>query len=296
MMRLPPVKIPISSAEAAAHTSARRANLLQYTVAILIEIRSLAGVSFETMTEAFNDAFSDYDIPAKYTTEYLTNLVIRRGYRPDLALGAFDGDRLVGFVFNCLDGQEAYNSGTGTAISHRRRGIARQLMQRSIETLPAKRYILEVIDTNTRAEALYRELGFVETRRLQCWTFRSAAALPPLSKRQQAAALQSIRSWYDFAPSWQNEVASIRRASEPYIIIGDENCGAVVFPSNGDVPLLAVNPSARRRGLGRALLEEAAARVGKPLRIMNVEDSVAGFLERCDAQKFVRQIEMVRNI
>jgi hypothetical protein len=63
----------------------------------VIEIRSLAGVDFETMTAAFNDAFSDYDITAQYTTEYLTNLVTRR-------VGAFDSDRLVGFVFNCMDG------------------------------------------------------------------------------------------------------------------------------------------------------------------------------------------------
>ncbi len=252
------------------------------------------------MTEAFNDAFSDYDIPAKYSTEYLINLVIRRGYRPDLAVGAFDEDRLVGFVFNCLEGDAAYNSGTGTVISHRRRGIARQLMQRSIETIPAKRYILEVIETNRRAEALYRELGFLETRRLQCWRWskdermleRKLTGLRSLNRD----SLDVIRSWYDFPPAWQNEVASIRRASEPHIVIGDENCGAVVFPSNGDVPLLAVRPSLRRRGLGRALLQEITTRIGKPLRIMNVEDTVAGFLERCGAERVVRQIEMVRNI
>src|SRR5213075_1265322 len=112
----------------------------------LIDIRNLVGQSFETLTAAFNDAFSDYDIPANYTSDYLGQLVARRGFRPDLAVGAFDGDRLAGFVFNCLDSDEAYNSGTGVVISHRRRGIARQLMERSIETLPAKRYILEVIE------------------------------------------------------------------------------------------------------------------------------------------------------
>src|SRR5205823_10813258 len=136
-----------------------------------IDIRSLTGVDFETMTAAFNDAFSDYDIPAKYTTEYMRNLVLRRGYREDLAVGAFDGERLVGFVFNCLDGDAAYNSGTGVVISHRRQGIVRKLMQRSIETLPARRYTLEVIDTNTRAAALYRQLGFVETRQLRSWKY-----------------------------------------------------------------------------------------------------------------------------
>src|SRR5437870_1257688 len=154
----------------------------------MTDIRSLEGVSFETMTTAFNDAFSDYDIPAHYTTEYLTNLVTRRGYRPDLAVGAFDGERLVGFVFDCLDGDEAYNSGTGVVISHRRRGIARQLMQRSIEILPAKRYILEVIETNERAAALYRHLGFVETRRLQCWS----AGVPPAPIRRLAPSHPSL--------------------------------------------------------------------------------------------------------
>jgi ribosomal protein S18 acetylase RimI-like enzyme len=255
-------------------------------------IRSLAGIDYDVMAEAFNDAFSDYAIPAHYTVEYLRDLVLRRGYRPDLAVGAFDGGRLVGFVFNCLDGDEAYNSGTGVVISHRRRGIARQLMERSIETLPAKRYILEVIESNERAAALYRDLGFVETRRLQCWTLEGGRA----EARPALVTLQQIRSWCDMTPTWQNSVASIRRANEPFVVIGDERGGVVVFPSNGDVPLLAVAREHRRRGIGRALLAAAHERAGKRLRIMNIDDREAGiaaFLEKCGAQKMVRQIEMV---
>src|SRR5581483_4747711 len=263
----------------------------------MIEVRSLEGVSFERMTDAFNDAFSDYDIPARYTVEYLTNLVTRRGYRPDLAVGAFDEGRLVGFVFNCLDGDEAYNSGTGVTISHRRRGIARQLMQRSIETLPAKRYFLEVIETNERAAALYRQLGFVERRRFQCWSFESGGVSPPFESGRMAAALQ--KEWFDMEPSWQNSLASLRRAHEPYEVLGDDRGFVVVFPSNGDVPLLAVRRDVRRRGVGRALLEIAAAGVHKPLRIMNIDDRAAGiiaFLEKCGARRTVRQIEMVRTL
>lgn len=264
----------------------------------MIAIRSLAGVSFETMTAAFNDAFSDYDIPAKYTTEYLTNLVTRRGYRPDLAVGAFDGDRLVGFVFNCLDGDEAYNSGTGVVISHRRQGIARELMQRSVATLPAKRYILEVIETNARAAALYRDLGFVETRRLQCWTYAASSEQRVASGFSPArgSPLAARQGWFDMRPSWQNSIASLRRASEPYEVLGDDRGFVVVFPSNGDVPLLAVRGDQRRRGVGRSLLSAAANHIGKPLRIMNVEDRFEPFLERVGAKKLVRQIEMVRNL
>jgi len=262
---------------------------------VMTTIRNLTGVSFEAMTEAFNDAFSDYNIPARYTVDYLTNLVTRRGYRPDLAAGAFDGDRLVGFVFNCLDGAAAYNSGTGVVISHRRRGIARQLMQHSIDTLPAKRYVLELIESNERAAALYRELGFVETRKLQCWTY-SAHEKTRITEIANGD-LDLIRSWCDFDPSWQNSVASVRRASEPYVVLGNEDGAAVVFTSNGDVPLLAVKRSARRQGLGSRLLAAAATRANAPLRILNIderESGIATFLERCGAQRTVRQLEMVR--
>jgi ribosomal protein S18 acetylase RimI-like enzyme len=260
----------------------------------VIEIRSLEGVAFDAMTAAFNDAFSDYDIPAKYTIEYLTNLVTRRGYRPDLAVGAFDGGRLAGFVFNCLDGDEAYNSGTGVVISHRRRGIGRQIMQRSIDTLPAKRYILEVIETNQRAESLYRQLDFVETRRFQCWTLQSKDVR---TLEHQLTGLTSLHpDWFDMQPSWQNSLASLRRASEPYEVLGDDRGYAVVFPSNGDVPLLAVRRDERRKGIGRSLLAAAAHRIGKPLRIMNVEDQFEPFLERIGARRLVRQIEMVRSL
>jgi ribosomal protein S18 acetylase RimI-like enzyme len=261
-----------------------------------MNIRSLKGIDYDVMAEAFNDAFSDYAIPAHYTVEYLRDLVLRRGYRPDLAVGAFDRKRLVGFVFNCLDGDEAYNSGTGVVISHRRRGIARQLMERSIETLPASRYVLEVIETNERAAALYRALGFEETRRFQCWTFDGRPGLRPAGRAEARPTIDLLHSWCDMPLSWQNSVASIRRANEPYVLLGDERGGAVVFPSNGDVPLLAVAPAHRRKGLGRALLAEAHAVAGKRLRVMNIDDREAGiaaFLERCGAQKLVRQIEMV---
>jgi ribosomal protein S18 acetylase RimI-like enzyme len=263
----------------------------------MIDIRPLTGVSFEAMTEAFNDAFSDYDIPANYSVEYLTNLVMRRGYRPDLAVGAFDGERLAGFVFNCLDGDEAYNSGTGVVISHRREGIARQLMQRSIDTLPAKRYTLEVIETNHRAIALYRSLGFEEPRRFQCWTFSSSEKTK--AKELANVDLDAIASHADMPLSWQNSLASIRRARESHVVLGDDRGAIVFFPHTGDVPLLAVRRDARRQGIGTSLLNAAATRSAKPLRIMNIDDradDIAAFLTAVGAKPLVRQIEMMRKL
>jgi ribosomal protein S18 acetylase RimI-like enzyme len=258
----------------------------------MIEIRPLTGLSFEVLTEAFNDAFSDYDIPANYSVEYLTNLITRRGFRPDLAVGAFDGERLTGFVFNCLDGDGAYNSGTGVVRTHRRLGIARQLMERTIETLPAKRYTLEAIESNHRAIALYRGLGFEERRRLQCWTLATErkAKMTELAN----ADLDAIAAMAGVEPSWQNSVASIRRAREPYVVLGDDRGAIVFFPATGDVPLLAVRPDARRQGLGTQLLDAAASRSAKALRIMNIDvrdEGFAAFMSAVGAKPLVRQLE-----
>lgn len=263
----------------------------------MIEIRNLTGVSWETMTNAFNDAFSDYDIPARYTVEYVEQLVTRRGYRADLALGAFEGERLVAFVFNALDGDRAYNSGTGVAPSHRRHGLARELMQRSIETLPAREYILEVIETNHRAIALYESLGFIERRRFQCWTYETTS-------RERFTELANVGydallDWADVEPSWQNSPASIRRTIEPHCVLGNEDCAAVLVTSSGDVPLLVVRPDARRHGLGRKLLNACATRANRPLRIVNIDDGATGiheFLDAVGAKRFVRQIEMMKSL
>ncbi|HEX6083822.1 MAG TPA: GNAT family N-acetyltransferase, partial [Thermoanaerobaculia bacterium] len=101
----------------------------------------------------------------------------------------------------------------------------------------------------------------------------------------------------DMEPSWQNSTGSINRATTPHITIGNEDAYAVLFPETGDLAQLAVRPEARRRGLGTALLHEASAIAGKPLRIQNVDEGHAGitsFLESVGATRTVRQYEMVR--
>ncbi|HEX7137211.1 MAG TPA: GNAT family N-acetyltransferase, partial [Vicinamibacterales bacterium] len=154
------------------------------------------------------------------------------------------------------------------------------------------------IETNHRAQALYEALGFDETRRLQSWKYETTGNRKPTTLRELANVhLRDYEPFFDMRPSWQNTIRSIERAAEPYVAIGDERAIAILFPSNGDVALLAVHPEARRQGLGRALLDLAARRAAKPLRIMNIEDEAHGinaFLEHVSATRFVRQIEMMR--
>ena len=265
-----------------------------------MDIQPLTNTPLDALVTAFNEAFSDYLVKLTMTRSDLERMLTRRGYLADASVGAFDGERLVGFTFNGVDGTFAYDTGTGVVPMHRRRGLARVLMEHSFDLIrraAANRYLLEVLEANDRAVALYRGLGFVETRRFQCWTYdpQRHASFTELAD----VHLAELASWCDIALSWQNSLASLARAMDPYVVLGDERAAIVFFPSNGDVPLLAVSREHRRQGLGRALLDAAATRAAKTLRIMNIDDrdaGIAGFLENVGAKKLARQIEMVREV
>jgi ribosomal protein S18 acetylase RimI-like enzyme len=260
-----------------------------------MELRALADGDFGAVHAAFVEAFSDYVVKLAPTPEGLREMLTRRGWVPEVSVGAYDGSRLVAFTLNALDGDAAYDSGTGVVPSHRRRGLAREMMEWSrarLRDAGARTYTLEVLEANHSAAALYRQCGFTETRRLQCWSYDSATLAAPGHGNIEPV-------WCDTAPSWQNSLSSVRRARDPHAILGDHHSFAVVFPSNGDVPLLAVDPAHRRRGLGRQLLGAARSVAGKPLRIMNVDDGQSGitaFLEHAGATRTVAQREMVLTI
>ena len=260
-------------------------------------IRPLTAADFDALPGAFNEAFSDYVVPFQITREQLAEMLRRRAWLPEASVAAFEGDRIVAFTLNGVDGNHAYDSGTGVVPTHRRQGLAREMMVRSIDLLRAHRctsYVLEVLEQNEKAVALYRGLGFEETRKLQCWRYEGHGHSSPSPLR--LCDSETLRLAWDVTPSWQNSPAAIQRAADPHHTLGDEHGCVVVFPSNGDVPQLAVAREARRRGIGTRLLHEASALAGKPLRIMNVDDrdaGIAAFLEAAGATRTVRQLEML---
>lgn len=262
-----------------------------------MQIRSLSGVSWDELARVFNEGFSDYAVPMAMTAESLAGMQRRRGYVAEVSFGAYDGARLVGFVLTCLEGDRAYNSGTGVVPAHRHGGLARELVETVIGSVPAASYVLEVLEDNARAIALYAGLGFVETRRFGCWTFDHPGEASDARKETPAPDLAAIAAHADVALAWQNSLASLRRAREPYIALGDPAGGAVVFPASGDLALLTVARDARRHGRGTRLLRAARAWATRPLRILNVDaraGDIAAFLAAAGAAPLARQIEMVR--
>ena len=79
-----------------------------------------------------------------------------------LWLVALDGETVVGYVGSQTVLQEADMMNIAVADSHRRRGIAKMLVEELIRQLDAYQLTLEVRASNAPAIALYEKLGFTQ--------------------------------------------------------------------------------------------------------------------------------------
>ena len=96
----------------------------------------------------------------------------------EISAGAFDDGKMIGFYMNGVGSwqgkQTAYDAGTGVISEYRGGSVAKELfafMVPRLKEVGIAQYLLEVLSENDRAVALYRKLGFVETRVLA--VFRS---------------------------------------------------------------------------------------------------------------------------
>ena len=134
-----------------------------------MEIKSLAKTDFDTIFKAFNQAFADYEI--KINDVQLKAMLKRRGYHPELSFAAFDGNEIVAFTLNGIGNfngvSTAYDTGTGTLKAYRGQGLATKIFEHSIPHLKEAnigQYLLEVLQHNTKAVSVYRNLGFEVSR------------------------------------------------------------------------------------------------------------------------------------
>lgn len=283
----------------------------------MISYKSLTGVPLETIHRCFVDAFSDYQVRMEMPLGKLRRMLERRGFDPMLSVGAFADHTLVGIILNGRrewNGRDTiYDTGTGVVPEYRRQGITSAMFQEVLKLasgLGIRQCLLEVIRTNAPAVELYQKQGFEITRVLECYR----APKEDVLKKGRGAAeglditpvgesdWDVLRSFWDFQPSWQNSIASVRAAPTEFETVVAKEEGRVVGYGvierrSGDVPQLAVAKPFRRRGIGRSILNDLAARCEAPhLAVINVEggrSEVDAFLTKSGFAPFVGQYEMV---
>lgn len=280
----------------------------------MLTYRLLTAADFSSLYECFLVAFSDYQVDMQVSEQQFAQRLARDGVRMEISTAAFDDDRMIGFYINGAGEWQgkhtAYDAGTGVIPDYRRRGIAQELFaftESKLRERPVSQYLLEVLTLNERAVALYRKLGFVETRRFA--VLRSQQALAPLDdladvelRRIEEPDWKLFESFWDGYPSWQNSVAAAERSPNERVIVGahvDGQCVGygTVFSPVGNLMQLAVAPAYRRKGIGSRILRALSA--GETLKVNNIDEKLKGTLAFFEANGFkmvLEQFEMCKSL
>jgi ribosomal protein S18 acetylase RimI-like enzyme len=238
-----------------------------------MEIRTLEKTTIGEITSTFNEAFQGYFIPLVFTEESMSTKLKSEGIKLQYSVGAFEKDRLVGFILHGFDVinsmKTIYNAGTGVVADFRGRGITKALYEFAIPMLMKEgiyKHLLEVIENNLPALHVYEKMGFRRTRKLQAFKGK------PLASSDDAYAIRHLPTipeeafaFSEMVSAWQNSLASVRRDMENHQCIGafreNELIGFAAFvAATGRIKQLSVHPHHRRKGVGTALLSATRQR------------------------------------
>lgn len=284
-----------------------------------MEIKSLGKTDFDIVFEAFNRAFADYEI--QLNKEQLQMMLKRRGFDPELSFAAFEKGGIVAFTFNGIGNfggmPTAYDTGTGTLKEYRGKGLATEVFKYSIPYLKEtgiKQYLLEVLQHNTKAVSVYRNLGFEVIREFNYFMAENEEVRNTINRPFVACIIKqinnigeydSIPEFWDFTPSWQNSFESIQRAAEGFVCLGafieDKLVGYCVFePASGDITQIAVDKRYRRRGIASVLFHEMIkSNQNDTVKIINTDilsPSITDFLKARNIDIQGKQFEMIKQL
>jgi ribosomal protein S18 acetylase RimI-like enzyme len=282
-----------------------------------MEIKTLENIPLSVLHAARNDAFSDY--PRSWANAAYEKMLRRRGYEASLSFGAFEGDLLASLTLNGigeLQGKKtAYDTGTGTRKAYRGLGLAGKIFDAVVPLLKQhgiKTYLLEVLQDNAAAIKIYKNAGFTITRGLNYFFQQPDEIRLPQRELDKKYTIVNVgpdnvtmRSMWDFEPSWQNSFAAIGRNQADFTTIavmhGDKTVGyGIIEPATGDIPQLAVAHAHRGNGIASHILRELLLLCHAPvIKVTNTEVGCAGmtsFLQGRNIPLQGAQWEMIKEL
>lgn len=285
----------------------------------MICYQTLEKISVEELYHTFLEAFSDYAMQFQLSLEDYRNMLKRRGFQPEVSIGAFHDDKLVGFVLNGLRKIEsqitAYDVMTGIVPSSRKQGLSKEMFRFALVTFAeadVKQYILEVLQENKTAFDIYQKQGFKIVRSFDVFKLEQPIESPQkgISKIEFVPELSDeqwafIQTFWESTPSWQNAIESIKNSSETFsyalaTIEGDIVGYGIVDKKTGDVPQLAVHKKYRKKGIEQQLFSALLAKTKSPvLSLVNVDTQMKTFIELLQDIGFKRttsQYEMIKEL
>ncbi|WZL72470.1 GNAT family N-acetyltransferase [Clostridiaceae bacterium 35-E11] len=269
----------------------------------------------ETLHKTFLDAFSDYQVKIDLPIWKFKQMLQRRGYVPEMSIGAFKDEILVGFVLNGFrnwNGKPTvYDLGTGVVGAYRRQGITSNMLLNIKELLKEKQveqYLLEVIKSNESAVQLYKKQGFKIQREFTCFRLdKNKYSSITTCKVEHVDRIDwtQLTEFWDFNPSWQNAIDSINAIPDAFIYsivrFDDTIVGyGIIDKKTGDIPQIAVNKDYRGKGIARSIMTDMIKHTESyKISVLNVENqlkSMKDFLLELGFEYSVDQYEMLLRI
>ncbi|WFA09040.1 GNAT family N-acetyltransferase [Tissierella sp. Yu-01] len=285
----------------------------------MLNFKTLEEINIETLHAAFVQAFLDYQVEINLPLWKFNNMLQRRGYSPELSVGAFKDSELIGFVLNGIRNWRGkttiYDCGTGVIPEYRKQGITSNMFKevlRHLQSNNIEHYLLEVIQSNEPAVNLYEKQGFLITRTFSCFRIEkdhirngSISSIKYKSCNIEEINWKLFKSFWDFEPSWQNSIESIIAVSNSFEAvtaqIGEDIIGyGIIDKITGDIPQLAVHIKYRRQGIGANIFKKLIEYTeSQNISFINIENkclNIIEFLHNLGFENFIDQYEMILNI
>lgn len=283
-----------------------------------LKYKNLSGVSFEKIHQLFLNAFADYAVDVSYMTpDILNKRAIKNAYKPELSVGVYDSDCLVGFTLVGMDNHFGYLSAfdimTGLVKEYRGKGIASRMfdfIKPELKAEEVESFYLEVLQENKPAIKAYQKTGFTITRSFDCYQLELSklnmteiVRVPIKFYELDRNSIHKFESISDWVPSWENSFNSINRIPDDLVILEAEysinKVGLIVYyPTLNWIMALLVDPKYRHMGVGSALLNELKnllnghADMIKFLNIQSDDDDLTTFLKQSGFEYLIGQYEM----
>lgn len=277
-----------------------------------MEYKNLQNIQIEKLHETFLDAFSDYTVNMDLSVDKFNSNLKRKGFSPEISIGAFENGNLVGFILNGLRNINgkliAYDIGTGVKIDFRRQKITTNMfvyVKKILKDKKIDKYILEVITTNISALNFYKKEGFRIKRKFNCFELNKKKFnfyYKYKVENLENLDLKPLSVFWDFTPSWQNSIDSINNISKDFVysvVYSNKEIVSygIINKNTGDIPEIAVNKNFRNQNIGISILSNLIENTNSNIiTINNIDDKstiTMNFLTKLGFENTVSQYEMI---
>lgn len=277
-----------------------------------MEYKNLQNIQIEKLHKTFLDAFSDYTVNMDLSVDKFNSNLKRKGFSPEISIGAFENGNLVGFILNGLRNINgkliAYDIGTGVKIDFRRQKITTNMfvyVKKILKDKKIDKYILEVITTNISALNFYKKERFRIKRKFNCFELNKKKFnfyYKYKVENLENLDLKPLSVFWDFTPSWQNSIDSINNISKDFIysvVYSNKEIVSygIINKNTGDIPEIAVNKNFRNQNIGISILSNLIENTNSNIiTINNIDDKstiTMNFLTKLGFENTVSQYEMI---